>query len=112
MDFILRFLQELLDGFIDSFKMKNAKVFAFVVFGLLFLNFAADWMLNYINPETGEFFIVEPIRGVLKTGSDVILILLTLLGAHTPETAKKRRALEAEVLALQEKKKNLTADNL
>lgn len=83
MDIIVKFLSSL----VDSFKMKNPIAFAVIAIFLLVVYYGSGLILDYeVTP--GVALINESIRTVLNTVQNVLVIVLTILGAHTPASMK------------------------
>ena len=89
MNAVLEFIRVQLSKFVDSFKAKNPTAF-FVTGGLLYaIWFTIDSSLGAGSitdtvlkiPVLGEIYILDTIKNVL-------VFLLMMFGAHTPETGK------------------------
>lgn len=82
----MEFLLKLLSGIIDSFKTRNAKVFAVIAAVLTALYWGIESFTTQLIPDIAAvvgstdaaYALLTTVKGVIVTG-------LTLLGAHTPK---------------------------
>ena len=80
-------LSRLLGGIVDGFKVKNPLVFTIITGFLLTVYFALNWLITAVTPEGAEI-LGEQGSGVVATIQNVLVFILALLGAHTPQAAK------------------------
>ena len=91
---IIELLQRLLGGFVDSFKMKNPTVFAFVQSGLLAVSGTLASLLLNGDIQDTQVCIFGFCFGVVQAVVAVLATLTALLGAHTPESAAAKALRE------------------
>lgn len=84
----MNILLQFLSTFVDSFKLKNPVVFAVVAVLLLIVNFSIDTVVLWETAE-GVFLLPERIQDVLRNVDSVIVVILTMIGAHTPPVEPK-----------------------
>ena len=91
---IVEILQRLLGGFVDSFKMKNPTVFAFVQSGLLAITGTLGTLLLNGDIQDTQVCVFGFCFGVVQAVISVLAVLTALLGAHTPESAAAKALRE------------------
>jgi len=77
-------LRSLLGGVIDKFKMKNGVAYTIIVAILGTALYGVNTLNEAVTPE-GLEVIGEAGKKVLVWVDDIIIVGLTLLGAHTPQ---------------------------
>lgn len=81
-------IQRLLSGLVDAFKMKNPVVFTVVALILGVSYFGIESTLDATLPDGGAL-ISEATKSVLGKIQAGLVVLLGLLGAHTPQLKSK-----------------------
>lgn len=82
------FIQKLLSGLVDSFKMKNPVVFTVVALALGVVYFGINAALGSSLPD-GTALINDSTTGLLEKVQSVLVVVMALLGAHTPQSKLK-----------------------
>lgn len=85
MDFIFELIRKALTGIVDSFKMKNPVVFTVVAGVLATIYFGLGNAIDATLPD-GTPWLQEAAVQILETVRTGIVFLLTLFGAHTPQS--------------------------
>lgn len=90
MNGLLDFLRNLLNRFVDTFKMKNPVAFAIIQAVLLILFFGAGELLDATYTVGGEEveLLKDGVRQFVNSTRGVLVFILALIGAHTPEGAR------------------------
>lgn len=86
-NFIIDSIVRLLTTVVDSFKTKNPMVFSVIAVVLLSVYYVLGTLIDYVNPD-GTELISGSIEQVVVIIRNVLVALLTLIGAHTPGSMK------------------------
>lgn len=85
---MLDWLKNLLSKFIDGFKMKNPVQFTIVALALGVVYFGMDATTAATLPD-GAPLLGEAARNILEKAQAVLVVVLALLGSHTPQNTSK-----------------------
>ncbi|HMN89091.1 MAG TPA: hypothetical protein PKD70_06310 [Saprospiraceae bacterium] len=80
---IIDFLTDFLANAVDKFKMKNATAYTIIALLLGTVYYISTQLLTA--DLTGELVIQDSLRKIVQSIQNIIVLVLTLLGAHTPK---------------------------
>lgn len=92
-DIIVRFLSNL----VDQFKMKNPIVFAIIAVVLLTVYYTAGIVIDY-ETAPGTPLVTDSIRNILESIQNVLVVVLAIIGAHTPESFSLKKSTYKKIV--------------
>jgi hypothetical protein len=84
MSTIIDLIIRLLGGFVDAFKVKNPVVFTIIITTLGIIYYSLGSLIDAVLPGGGSL-LPEATEAIIETIRNILVAVMAVLGAHTPE---------------------------
>lgn len=87
---LVNIISKLLSSLVDGFKQKNPTVYTIILVVLLSIYAVINHLLGSVGVD-GLPILNADLTGIVTSVRDVIVVLLGLLGAHTPQVVNNTK---------------------